>query len=663
MAQLNLSELAKQGNAEAIATFMNRPLQPKGITVKAVMKNDCLQILLEAAQVPNQQVLVPLINKWMSNLGAESIKKVKVFGRKSGEEFPAWNEEFEVSAQNIPNFEELAQQGDINALTKLINQWLNSQSITAKANLKNDCLQIKVESNQVPEQDSVVSVIREGLIGLDIQFCQKVKIFGQQTGDDFPDWQEEFELNKQVDLITITPEIVVEDQPSAAIVNVEPASQLTVKNQPSWGGWLGAVKGAAVSASQAVAATASQAGKNALDKATEVGGAITNTASQTSKIVVEKATEVGGAITNTASQTSKVVVEKASGVGGAIANTASQTSKIVAEKATEVGSAITNTASQTSEIVIKKASDVVTPVVDATGKTIQTAREFSTEWLVRFIDNVDVEKAETLVRKLQQKYPDEKPNEIAHRLMMDKALLAAGAGLVSKLIPGTALALAGLDLAATTALSAELIYQVAAAYGLDLESSDRKGEILTIFSLSLSGGLAIDAGVTLLGNIPVAGAVIGASSNAALLYTLGYAACRFYEAKLTPTISMEATLESTQLESQKFLKDAISQQVIMDQILVHVYLAGNPEKTWEEILPQLEALDISPASLEAIAANSNSPPSLESLLAQINSDFAVPLLAQCEKVARLDGVITPEESWVLETITRKLNINLEAITL
>jgi uncharacterized protein (DUF697 family) len=663
MAQINLSELAKQGDAQAIATFMNRPLQPKGITAKAVMKNDCLQILLEAAQVPNQQVLVPLINKWISNLGADSIKKVKVFGRQAGEEFPAWNEEFEVSAQNVPNFEELAKQGDINALTKLINQWLNSQCITVKAILKNDCLQIKVESAQVPEQGSVVSVIREKLIVLGIEFCQKVKIFGQQTGDDFPDWQEEFELNEQVDLITITPEIVVEDQSPAAIVNVEPASQLTVKNQSSsWEGWLGAVKGAAVSASQAVAATASQAGKNALDKATEVvSSAISNTASQTSKIVVEKATEVGGAITNTASQTSKVVVEKASGVGGAISNTASQTSKVVVEKALGVGGAIANTASQTSEIVIKKASDVVTPVVDATGKTIQTAREFSTEWLVRFIDNVDIEKAETLVRKLQQKYPDEKPNEIAHRLMIDKALLAAGAGLVSKLIPGTALALAGLDLAATTALSAELIYQVAAAYGLDLESSDRKGEILTIFSLSLSGGLAIDAGVTLLGNIPVAGAVIGASSNAAMLYALGYAACRFYEAKLTPTITMEATLETAQLESEKFLKSAISQQVIMDQILVHVYLAGNPEKTWKQILPELKTLNLSPASLEAIAANSNSPPSLETLLAQINSDFAVPLLAQCEKVARLDGVITPEESWVLETITKKFSIDLEAI--
>ncbi|MCT7967037.1 hypothetical protein NG799_11885 [Laspinema sp. D1] len=52
MNQPNLLELAKQGDAKAIATLMNRKLQPKGITAKASMKNDCLQIMLESAQVP-----------------------------------------------------------------------------------------------------------------------------------------------------------------------------------------------------------------------------------------------------------------------------------------------------------------------------------------------------------------------------------------------------------------------------------------------------------------------------------------------------------------------------------------------------------------------------------------------------------------------------------
>ncbi len=52
MTQPNLLELAKQGDVNAIATLMNRKLQPKGIIAKAGMKNDCLQIVLSAAEVP-----------------------------------------------------------------------------------------------------------------------------------------------------------------------------------------------------------------------------------------------------------------------------------------------------------------------------------------------------------------------------------------------------------------------------------------------------------------------------------------------------------------------------------------------------------------------------------------------------------------------------------
>ncbi|BAT56273.1 hypothetical protein NOS3756_52760 [Nostoc sp. NIES-3756] len=37
--------------------------------------------------------------------------------------------------------------------------------------------------------------------------------------------------------------------------------------------------------------------------------------------------------------------------------------------------------------------------------------------------------------------------------------------------------------------------------------------------------------------MPLAGAVIGASSNAVMIYALGYTACQFYEAKVLEIIS------------------------------------------------------------------------------------------------------------------------------
>jgi uncharacterized protein (DUF697 family) len=114
-----------------------------------------------------------------------------------------------------------------------------------------------------------------------------------------------------------------------------------------------------------------------------------------------------------------------------------------------------------------------------------------------------------------------------------------------------------------------MIYQIACAYGLSLKDPARKGEVLAIFGLALGGNSAIRAGLGFVRNVPVAGAVIGASSNFVLLYTLGYAACRFYEAKLNPLSSQE-NLQASLAESEKYLQSAIAQEVIMDQILVHI---------------------------------------------------------------------------------------------
>ena len=97
MAQQDVLELARQGNPNAISTLMNRSLQPKGITVKASMKNCCLQVMLESAQVPDAQILTSFVRKGMMSLGTASIKRVKMYGRKTGDDFPSWSQEFELS--------------------------------------------------------------------------------------------------------------------------------------------------------------------------------------------------------------------------------------------------------------------------------------------------------------------------------------------------------------------------------------------------------------------------------------------------------------------------------------------------------------------------------------------------------------------------------------
>ncbi|MBE9236432.1 hypothetical protein IQ227_10425 [Anabaena aphanizomenioides LEGE 00250] len=501
---------------------------------------------------------------------------------------------------NQSNNSELAKAGDINAINNLVNEWLQSPSITVKTTLKQDCLQIMLESAEVPEKESIIPCIRDNLLNLSIDSVKKVKIYARETGEDFPDWQEELELN-----YTLTVQ--------------KTESELSTQQPSFFNSFFGAIAG-----------TAEAVGGAAIGLGGAVGGA---------------AMGVGGAVGGAAMSVGGAVGGAAMGVGGAVAGAAMG----VGGAAIGLGGAVAGAAMQATQVVGQALA-----IVGNNPDLQKAIKSLNQDWLNPLIDQVDVVKAEAAVRKLQQEYPNEKPPEIAHRLMLEKSVFAGTSGLVSSLAPGQAAAMFAVDYLATAALSAELVYQIAAAYGMDLQDSERKGEVAAIFGLGLGGKTAIQAGLGLLRNMPVAGAVIGASSNAVMIYGLGYAACQFYEAKKNP-LTLEASLIDAQEESEKYLEVAISQTKIMDQILVHIVLAGNPDKSWENILPELKAANLSPASLDEIAAHIKSPPPLEQLLEQLNSDFAVALLAQCEKIANLDEVITPEEAQVIAAIRKRFN--------
>jgi hypothetical protein len=96
MTQTNLLELAKQGNPQAIASLMNRSLQPRGITATTELLGDCLHVVLEAEQIPNRQVLTTFVQNGMKNLGVRSIRSVRVVGKQTGLAESAWTQEIEL---------------------------------------------------------------------------------------------------------------------------------------------------------------------------------------------------------------------------------------------------------------------------------------------------------------------------------------------------------------------------------------------------------------------------------------------------------------------------------------------------------------------------------------------------------------------------------------
>ncbi len=378
------------------------------------------------------------------------------------------------------------------------------------------------------------------------------------------------------------------------------------------------------------------------------------------KAVTGNVTEFGTAVGHHVSEAGQALVKTSIEVGSGIGHTVSQTGDFVLKAATDFSQATFKNTHRLAEQATTGTGQAVTYVGD-NPLIRKLTKALKLDGLLGMGEQVDLTQAAAAVRKLQQAHPDEAPSQIAHRIMVEKAIYAGGVGLASSLVPGEAIALLAVDLATTSKLQTEMLYQIAAAYGMDLIDPARKGEVLAIFGLALGGSRAIRAGLVFVKNVPFAGAVIGASSNATILYALGYAACRFYEAKLDPAVpeTATATLQAIKQKSDSYLEVAIAQQAITDQILAHMLLASYPEKAWEDILPNLQSLELPENSLKTIADNLKAPQPLGALLDQLNRDFAALTLSRCYAIAQLDGQLSPAEATVLAALREKFDLNLQ----
>ncbi|MGG6241950.1 GUN4 domain-containing protein [Nodosilinea sp. AN01ver1] len=192
--QPSLLAQARQGDAKAIATLLNQKLQPKGITAKASIKNSCLHIMLEAAKTPQQQPLVDFISKGLAGLAVDDWCAVKVYGRQADEEIPDWVEEFKIRRETNQDSAILAKQGDVKAISTLINQKLQANRVIAKVSAKNDCFQVMLEATEVPNQEQMVLLLQSEFQKLGVPGISTLRLYGKQSGEDFPDWQEEIKL-------------------------------------------------------------------------------------------------------------------------------------------------------------------------------------------------------------------------------------------------------------------------------------------------------------------------------------------------------------------------------------------------------------------------------------------------------------------------------------
>lgn len=98
--------LAKQGHPKVIAAIMNHSTKQRNIKTQVVRKEDCLYILLESEQVPDQQAMINFVRDGIEKLKVEPIKTIKVFGRQMGDNSVAWNQEIQLEQNSSSTYSE-----------------------------------------------------------------------------------------------------------------------------------------------------------------------------------------------------------------------------------------------------------------------------------------------------------------------------------------------------------------------------------------------------------------------------------------------------------------------------------------------------------------------------------------------------------------------------
>jgi len=439
---------------------------------------------------------------------------------------------------------------------------------------------------------------------------------------------------------------------------------------------------------KAMSKEAQQSVRSLLGKVAKIAGQAQETAKAKGDDLSEALKEGAASAAERASGLAQQAGDLAQDASGSLKTNAETVAQRVSPIAADVKSSVTEAASsiagKTGQLAQSASMAVGSTTVEATEAATQRVGETlryvnnnpllkravslaPSNWLLGIAHRVNVEEAAEEVERLRAAHPNDSREKLAHRLMVQKTLLASGMGFASSIVPGAATALFALDLVGTVMLQVEMIYQIAMIYGLELSNPQREGEMLAIFGLAMGGQKAAQVGTTYIAragissifeNIPVAGALIGASSNAVLNYAIGYAACRFYqnqaEGQKSSPLDSETALATAEQEGEAYLTEALAQQRIMDQLLAHAAVMAYPEEQWDDIPKALEQVALKPKSRQAIAEHLSSPEPLDQLLEQLEPDYALPLVAQCQRLAQADGDVTAEEQQLLDGIKAQL---------
>lgn len=102
MSQVIPSDSSIQNELKLVYGSLSRLLQPRGVSIKLLNpKGDVYPILLEAAEIPEQNVLLPVVQLEISKLKLTILQKFSIYGRKVNTQSAAWNVSVQVNVSEL----------------------------------------------------------------------------------------------------------------------------------------------------------------------------------------------------------------------------------------------------------------------------------------------------------------------------------------------------------------------------------------------------------------------------------------------------------------------------------------------------------------------------------------------------------------------------------
>ncbi len=84
----------------------------------------------------------------------------------------------------------LAKEGEMRAISALLNQTFADRAITVKVSLQSTCLRVLLEADQVPNSETAIALIQETMQDIKSNHIQSVQVFGRVNGVNRSVWTE-----------------------------------------------------------------------------------------------------------------------------------------------------------------------------------------------------------------------------------------------------------------------------------------------------------------------------------------------------------------------------------------------------------------------------------------------------------------------------------------